>query len=316
MGAYISQPTGYRAFIPSELPPKPPLLLEGDLLMLLSDADRAIGRLDAATQLLPNPDLFVAMYVRREAVYSSQIEGTQASLTDLLEYEADAAAKGVTSDVAEVVNYVAALNHGLERLKTLPLSLRLINEIHTKLLEGVRGGALEPGEFRRSQNWIGPAGCNLNTASFVPPPPHEVMRLMGNLELFLHDNSPIPPLVRCALAHVQFEPFIPSSTAMVGWAACSLHSGSAGKVSSNDPCSTCPTTSNETARNTTTASKRSATQVRGNRGSASFSKVSAPSPPKPATLPEKSRRCASSTAPFSGNSPAGWRCWTACSLSQ
>jgi Fic family protein len=209
MGAYISQPTGYRAFIPSELPPKPPLLLEGDLLMLHSDADRAIGRLDAATQLLPNPDLFVAMYVRREAVYSSQIEGTQASLTDLLEYEADAAAKGVTSDVAEVVNYVAALNHGLERLKTLPLSLRLIKEIHTKLLEGVRGGALEPGEFRRSQNWIGPAGCNLNTASFVPPPPHEVMRLMGNLELFLHDNSPIPPLVRCALAHVQFETIHP-----------------------------------------------------------------------------------------------------------
>jgi Fic family protein len=115
-GTYVMQATGYRAFIPAELPPKPLLPLEGDLLMLLSDADRAIGRLDAATQQLPNPDLFVAMYVRREAVYSSQIEGTQASLTDLLEYETDAAAKGVASDVKEVVNYVAALNYGLERM--------------------------------------------------------------------------------------------------------------------------------------------------------------------------------------------------------
>lgn len=209
MGNYILQPTGYRAFIPAELPPKPSLKLEDELLMLLSDADRAIGRLDAATQLLPNPDLFVAMYVRREAVYSSQIEGTQASLTDLLEYEADAAAKGVASDVTEVVNYVAALNYGLERLHTLPLSLRLIKEIHGKLLDGARGSRLEPGEFRRSQNWIGPSGSNLSSASFIPPPPHEIMRLMGNLELFLHDTSPIPPLVRCALAHVQFETIHP-----------------------------------------------------------------------------------------------------------
>jgi Fic family protein len=209
VGRYMMQPTGYRAFVPAELPPNPPVRLEGDLLMLHSEADRAIGRLDAATQLLPNPDLFVAMYVRREAVYSSQIEGTQASLTDLLEYEADAASKGVASDVTEVVNYVAALNYGLERLRDLPLSLRLIREIHAKLLSGVRGGQLEPGEFRRTQNWIGPEGCNLNEAMFVPPPPHEVMRLMGNLELFLHDGSPIPPLVRCGLAHVQFETIHP-----------------------------------------------------------------------------------------------------------
>lgn len=208
MGVYVSQPTGYRAFIPAELPPKPPLQLDGELLMLHSAADRAIGRLDAATQLLPNPDLFVAMYVRREAVYSSQIEGTQASLTDLLEYEADAAAKGTTGDVKDVVNYVAALDYGLDRLKTLPLSLRLIKEIHAVLLDGA-GAHLEPGEFRRSQNWIGPGGCTLATASFVPPPPHEVMRLMGNLELFLHDDSPIPPLLRCAIAHVQFETIHP-----------------------------------------------------------------------------------------------------------
>jgi hypothetical protein len=128
MGVYVTQPTGYRAFIPAEVPPKPPLQLDGELLMLHSAADRAIGRLDAATQLLPNPDLFVAMYVRREAVYSSQIEGTQASLTDLLEYEADAAAKGASGDVKDVVNYVAALDYGLDRLKTLPLSLRLIGD--------------------------------------------------------------------------------------------------------------------------------------------------------------------------------------------
>lgn len=209
MGTYITQPSGYRAFIPNELPPVPPLPLTGDLLMLHSEADRAIGRLDAATQLLPNPDLFVAMYVRREAVYSSQIEGTQASLTDLLEYEADAATKGLPADVNEVVNYVAALNFGLDRLNDLPLSLRLIKEIHAKLLDGVRGGRVERGEFRRSQNWIGPPGCTLDDAIFVPPPPHEVTRLMGNLELFLHDDSPIPPLVRCGLVHVQFETIHP-----------------------------------------------------------------------------------------------------------
>ncbi len=209
LGVYVKQPTGYRAFMPNPLPPDPPLRLEGDLLMLHSEADRAIGRLDAATELLPNPDLFVAMYVRREAVYSSQIEGTQASLTDLLEYEADAARQNLPADVKDVVNYVAALDYGLERLNTLPLSLRLIREIHDKLLEGTRGGHLEPGEFRRSQNWIGPAGCTLNEASFVPPPPNEVMRLMGDLENFLHDQSPIPPLARCGLAHVQFETIHP-----------------------------------------------------------------------------------------------------------
>lgn len=177
--------------------------------MLLSDADRAIGRLDAATQLLPSPDLFVAMYVRREAVYSSQIEGTQASLADLLEYEADAATQGVPADVADVVNYVAALNYGLERLNTLPLSVRLIREIHEKLISGTRGGHMEPGEFRRSQNWIGPPGCTLNDATFVPPPPEEIPRLMSELEKFLHDDSPLPPLVRCGLAHVQFETIHP-----------------------------------------------------------------------------------------------------------
>jgi Fic family protein len=209
MGTYVQQQAGYRAFIPANLPLDPPLRLEGDLLMLLSEADRAIGRLDAATQLLPNPDLFVSMYIRREAVYSSQIEGTQASLADLLEYEADAAAKGIAPDVKEVVNYINALDFGLKRLDNLPLSLRLIREIHEKLLEGVRGGHMETGEFRTSQNWIGPGGSTIATANFVPPPPHELMRFMGNLELFLHDTSPIPPLIRCGMIHVQFETIHP-----------------------------------------------------------------------------------------------------------
>ncbi len=177
--------------------------------MLMSDADRAIGRLDAATQLLPNPDLFVAGYVRREAVYSSQIEGTQASLTDLLEFEADAAAAGVAGDVQEVVNYVAAMNHGLTRLKELPPSIRLLNEIHAILLQGTRGGHRDPGEFRRIQNWLGPEGCTLRTATFIPPPPQELLRLMGDLESFIHDTSPIPPLVRCGLMHVQLETIHP-----------------------------------------------------------------------------------------------------------
>ena len=208
-GSYVQQPHGYRAFMPAPLPPEPPVELTGHLLMLHSEADRAIGRLDAATQLLPNPDRFVSMYVRREAVYSSQIEGTQASLTDLLAYEADAAAKNVPADVTDVVNYVVALNYGLERLQTLPLSIRLIREIHQKLLQGTRGAEKEPGEFRRIQNWIGPPGCTLADAAFVPPPPEEVMRLMGELEVFLHDASPLPPLLRCGLAHVQFETIHP-----------------------------------------------------------------------------------------------------------
>jgi Fic family protein len=208
-GFYVRQPTGYRAFIPALLPPTPRLQINDTLLNLLSDADRAIGRLDAAAELLPNPDRFVAMYVRREAVYSSQIEGTQASLTDLLAFEADAARRVMAKDVGEVVNYVAAMNHGLERLRSLPLSLRLIRQIHEKLMQGVRGGEREPGEFRRSQNWIGPPGSSLKEALFIPPPPSELMTMLGNLEKFLHDKSPMPPLIRCGLAHAQFETIHP-----------------------------------------------------------------------------------------------------------
>jgi len=208
-GRYISQPTGYRAFVPAPLPPRPPLDLKGDLSGLLSEADRALGRLDGSVLTLPNPDLFVFMYVRKEAVLSSQIEGTQSSLQDLLAAEAQLFDESRPRDVDEVVNYVRAMNHGLARLPALPVSVRLIREIHTELMRGVRGGRLQPGELRISQNWIGPAGCTLNTASFVPPPPHAVPDALGDLEKFLHDGDGLPPLVKIALAHVQFETIHP-----------------------------------------------------------------------------------------------------------
>lgn len=205
----MRQSGGYRAFLPEPLPPEPPLAMDSSRQVLLSEADRAIGRLDAATELLPNPDLFVAMHVRREAVYSSQIEGTQASLTDLLEFEARAARRGPEGDVEEVVNYVRAMNLGLERLQQLPLSLRLIREIHAELLSGVRGGERSPGEFRRSQNWIGGAGAPLRDAVYVPPPPDTLMSSMGGLEEFIHDDAPMPILLECGLAHAQFETIHP-----------------------------------------------------------------------------------------------------------
>jgi len=210
-GTYIRQPTGYRAFIPKPLPVDPPLIIDQELWATLSSADRALGRLDGATEVLPNPYLFVAMYARREAVLSSQIEGTQASLVEVLEYEAAAARKGLRGDVAEVVNYVRAMNHGLKRLESLPVSLRLIREIHEELLTDARGGRRSPGEFRRTQNWIGPPGCTLAQAAFVPPPPHEMMAALGDLEAFLHADVDLPALVNVGLVHAQFEtihPFI------------------------------------------------------------------------------------------------------------
>ncbi|WP_426748473.1 Fic family protein [Myxococcus faecalis] len=176
---------------------------------LLSEADRALGRLDGVSSILPNPDLFVAMYVRHEAVLSSQIEGTQSTLEDVLEFEMDGRGARVTKDVEEVVNYVRAMNFGLERLASLPLSLRLLREIHARLMEGVRGSERSPGDFRASQNWIGPQGCSLSTATFVPPPPHEMQEALANLELFLHRQSELPVLILCGLAHAQFETIHP-----------------------------------------------------------------------------------------------------------
>ena len=208
-GRYVQQPSGYRAFMPARLPPDPPLSLGGDLTGLLSQADRALGRLDGSVLTLPNPDLFVFMYVRKEAVLSSQIEGTQSSLQDLLAAEADMFDESMPRDVDEVVNYVRAMKHGLARLAELPVSVRLIREIHAELMQGVRGGRLQPGEFRTSQNWIGPGGCTLATASFVPPPSAEVPQALGDLERFLHEDDRLPPLVKIALSHVQFETIHP-----------------------------------------------------------------------------------------------------------
>jgi Fic family protein len=207
-GVYVKQPTGYRAFMPAPLPPKPAVKIEGDLQNLLSRADMALARLDGVAEILPNVDLFIAMYVKKEALLSSQIEGTQASLDDLFAYESGDKLENL-NDVTEVVNYVKAMNYGIERLQSLPMSLRLIKEIHAILLEGARGSERLPGEFKRSQNWIGPPGCTLNEASYVPPPPHEALEAMGTLERYFHDKERLPILVDCALIHYQFETIHP-----------------------------------------------------------------------------------------------------------
>jgi len=208
-GRYIAQPAGYRAFIPNTLPPQPPITMDEEMWDLLSKADLAVGRLDGSTETLPNPDLFVFMYVRREAVLSSQIEGTQASLIDVLEFEAQAAERGHPVDVAEVVNYVDAMNYGIERLTKLPVSLRLIREIHAKLLEEVRGAERSPGEFRTSQNWVGPPGSTLASAKYVPPPPHEMRFALNSFEKFLHQEHRVPALIKVGIAHSQFETIHP-----------------------------------------------------------------------------------------------------------
>jgi len=209
-GRWVQQLTGYKAFIPAPLPPDPPLVYSGALQTCLSEADRNIGRLDALASMLPNPDLFVAMYVRHEAVLSSQIEGTQSTLEDVLAFEVDAQLGDTPKDVEEVVNYVRAMNHGLGRLAELPLSLRLLREVHAELMKGVRGGEKSPGEFRTSQNWIGERHSTLRDAAFVPPPPHELMHALGQLEGFLHDTrDSVPLLIRCGLAHAQFETIHP-----------------------------------------------------------------------------------------------------------
>jgi Fic family protein len=206
-GRYVLQPAGYKAFIPAALPPEPPFEFDIEMQQLLSQADRALGRLDGSIQTLPDPNHFIAMYVKKEAVLSSQIEGTQASLDDVIRAEADIAAdKG---DVGEVINYIAAMNHGLKRLDTIPLSRRLICEIHDRLLRGVRGNAAQPGEVRRSQNWIGPSGSKLANAIFVPPPPDVVDKAFGDVEKYWHAGDAMPPLVKIGLIHAQFETIHP-----------------------------------------------------------------------------------------------------------
>ena len=182
-GKQITQPAGYKAFIPNPLPPNPPIRIEGELQHLLTNANIAIGKMDTMGYLAPNLEHIIAMYVRKEALLSSQIEGTQASLEDIFEYENQIPVKNI-NDVKEVVNYIKALNHGMKKLTEFPMSIRLIKEIHELLLEDARGKEKTPGELRKSQNWIGSPGSNLATASFVPPPPKEAVDAMGELELF------------------------------------------------------------------------------------------------------------------------------------
>ena len=206
-GRVVRQIDGYGAFVPVALPPDPPLAMES-LQSALSHANLALGRLDGIVDVIPDPNFFVAMYVRREAVLSSQIEGTQSTLEDLLEVELDQAPSRPPSDVGEIVNYVGAMNHGLGRLHDFPLSLRLIREIHAELLRDGRGSQATPGEFRVTQNWIGPAGAPLSQATFVPPPPHELADALSDFERFLHDDVD-DRLVQAGLAHAQFETIHP-----------------------------------------------------------------------------------------------------------
>jgi Fic family protein len=196
-----------RAFVPPPLPPTPPIDVL-PLLSRLSAADRALGRLDGITVLVPDKALFLYMYVRKEAVLSSQIEGTQSTLSDLLRFETDAAAGRPVDDVREVSNYVDAMMHGLDRLKTLPISLRLIREMHERLLRGGRGQTKSAGEFRRSQNWVG--GTRPGNAIYVPPPVDELMGCLDAFEKFIHQPTPdIPPLIKAGLIHLQFESIHP-----------------------------------------------------------------------------------------------------------
>ena len=207
-GRVVRTAQGYHAFVPNPLPPK--FTWTPSAVSLLSRADRALGELAGIGRSLPNPHLLILPFARREAVLSSRIEGTQASLSDLYAYEA-APSPDVIGDVREVFNYVRALEFGLSRLKDLPLSLRFIREIHERLMCGVRGEYSTHGEFRHSQNWVGPPGCLLNDATYVPPPVEEMRACLDAFERFLHAEYDIPPLVQLALLHYQFEaihPFI------------------------------------------------------------------------------------------------------------
>lgn len=201
----------YWAFVPNPLPPD--LTFDAELVRALSEADRALGELAGLGRTLSNPNILIQPFIRREAVLSSRIEGTQASLADVYAYEAQLSHKIIppNSDVREVVNYVRALEYGLHRLETLPLSLRLLREMHSRLMEGIHGEAAQPGEFRHTQNWIGRPGCTLAEATFVPPPPTEMLTALNAFEHYLHSEDAYPPLLRLVFIHYQFEaihPFI------------------------------------------------------------------------------------------------------------
>lgn len=206
-GRVVRTPEGYDAFVPAPLPPD--VDYGKDLVLALSRADAGLSELAVAGEQLPNPHLLIAPYLRQEAVLSSRIEGTRTTLSELLMDEVDAASPDHPDDLREVRNYVEALEYGLDRLETLPLSLRFVRELHEHLMQGVRGGHATPGEFRRSQNWIGPPGSTLATATYVPPPVQEMHEALSDWERFLHDRTSLPDLVQCALMHEQFEAIHP-----------------------------------------------------------------------------------------------------------
>jgi len=197
----------YKVFVPKDLPPDPPIKYDSELVSLSGAARQALGQLDGLTRIIRNPNHFIAMYIKKEALLSSQIEGTQASLIDVLVSEKDSR-EIRRHDIREVINYSNALRYGLQRVKELPFSLRLLREIHGMLLEDVRGGNRNPGEFRVSQNWIGPHSSTPKTADFVPPSVHHMTRALENLEFYYHEGKE-PPLIKCGLLHAQFETIHP-----------------------------------------------------------------------------------------------------------
>ncbi|MGH7407573.1 MAG: Fic family protein [Candidatus Methylomirabilales bacterium] len=207
-GKVVRTPKGYWTFIPAPLPPD--LVYEPELVLALSRADAAVSELSGLGRHLPNPHLLIAPYVRREAVLSSSIEGTKTNLADLLLEEVEAgASEQADSDVREVRNYLVALEYGIKRLAEFPLSLRLVREIHARLMKGVRGDYATPGKFRRSQNWVGTPDSTLATATYVPPPPEQMMEALSHWEHFLHIRDRVPDLIQCALMHEQFEAIHP-----------------------------------------------------------------------------------------------------------
>lgn len=205
-GNYIKQLTGYHAFIPKPLPPDPPIQLDDELVLLLSQASLALGKLAGLASIISDPDLFVYLYVRKEALLSSQIEGTQCSLEDVL---SPADKTTPNHNIVEVSNYVRAMNQGLAQIKNIPVSTRLIKEMHAVLMTEARGSNKTPGQFRKSQNWIGRPGATLNTAEFVPPPSTEIDHHMSDLEKFIHSQNSMAPLIKAALIHAQFETIHP-----------------------------------------------------------------------------------------------------------
>jgi len=208
-GVYVDNLTGeaaYQSFKPNPLPPIPEIEMDEEIVKLLVDANKQLVKLDTASQLISNADLFISMYVRKEALISSQIEGTQCTLDDVLDPEVDA---NVNLDVSDVINYVKATQYALKRLERLPLCCRLIREIHEVLMENVRGQDKTPGEFRYSQNWIGPANCSLKDARYIPPNVEDMQTAMSDLEKYINENVDYDPLIRVALIHYQFETIHP-----------------------------------------------------------------------------------------------------------